>query len=1118
MYSLLLTCSLTVFRCLHNLQLLQRAYPGQLPPVRRDIHNVILPINFTSIKDVMLVIETVQNFVKRTVPVRFGLVPIIESPETARQAKIVYHLVEAYGLPLAMEYLQNSMAAKSLALSDQKAFELVVSEKEPQADHLKVSYQEIEEHESLDARIDAAKQYSIRLGLGNGPPSFLVNGIFLARNDDWLQAMGSQITTDLRLIQRLVYDQVVSQDAWLPIYLLEGATQRRNPLLIPDSPRSAKFVDFTKLQGNAVNFYDACTSVHGEERPSDAFWSQFVIVADFSEEWALRLVQEVTKLHKEHRYIKITLVPHLHRSFHDSDIEGQVQSAMHSVSVILQEDQSLSGSIRIMSDTSKCTKFAIALANHFEMSKKFGHNAAIIYNGRLIGPVSPKDNVTKDDLKLLFDYEYHVRTQVLAQALEALKFQNKIKSANDFSILSSLIAISTTTDVPEGIFETPPLVRNQLFNDWQAAHTLISSGDIDTSSVQIVASIDPASELAQKWVPILKTLFELSGVHGRIFLNPTDNLEEFPVKRFYRYVLESKPSFADDGRIVGPEAHFSNLPAATLLSTSLDVPPPWLVAPKECIHDLDNIKLDTYHGQSSVDAIYQLESILIEGHSRELPSGMPPRGVQLALNTLDEREGSDTIIMANLGYFQFKANPGVYNLGLKRGRSDEIFSIDSIGSEGFNVEPANGIGNMKNNEPSAAKQNSNSDACLKVVSMTTFKGVTLYPRLSRKPGKEEESVLDPSSNTALEFARGGLYLVDRFLNKAGFKSIEENEYISKAWNYGSDMVSRLGSHLGNTKVEQAEINVFSVASGHLYERMLNIMMVSVMRHTNHTVKFWFIEQFLSPSFKQFLPELAAEYGFSYQMVTYKWPHWLRAQKEKQREIWGYKILFLDVLFPLDLDKVIFADADQIVRTDMYDLVTHNLEGAPYGFAPMCDSRTEMEGFRFWKQGYWKNLLGSTPYHISALFVVDLKRFRQIAAGDRLRQNYHQLSADPESLSNLDQDLPNSMQMAIPIHSLPQEWLWCETWCSDESLKDARTIDLCNNPLTKEPKLDRARRQLPEWTVYDEEIAALARKVMMRDVSEEQGQKIRAGEDGGSSKEAATSNDKASESVSTRDEL
>jgi UDP-glucose:glycoprotein glucosyltransferase len=54
--------------------------------------------------------------------------------------------------------------------------------------------------------------------------------------------------------------------------------------------------------------------------------------------------------------------------------------------------------------------------------------------------------------------------------------------------------------------------------------------------------------------------------------------------------------------------------------------------------------------------------------------------------------------------------------------------------------------------------------------------------------------------------------------------------------------------------------------------------------------------------------MAEEYGFEYELVTYKWPHWLRAQTEKQRIIWAYKILFLDVLFPMDLDKVIFVDA------------------------------------------------------------------------------------------------------------------------------------------------------------------------------------------------------------------
>jgi UDP-glucose:glycoprotein glucosyltransferase len=123
-----------------------------------------------------------------------------------------------------------------------------------------------------------------------------------------------------------------------------------------------------------------------------------------------------------------------------------------------------------------------------------------------------------------------------------------------------------------------------------------------------------------------------------------------------------------------------------------------------------------------------------------------------------------------------------------------------------------------------------------------------------------------------------------------------------------------------------------VASGHLYERLLRIMMLSLLKHTkvNHTffrlnflfklfllqtpVKFWFLKNYLSPQFKDFLPHMAKEYNFQYELVQYKWPRWLHQQSEKQRTIWGYKILFLDVLFPLDVKKIIFVDADQ-VRND-----------------------------------------------------------------------------------------------------------------------------------------------------------------------------------------------------------
>lgn len=81
--------------------------------------------------------------------------------------------------------------------------------------------------------------------------------------------------------------------------------------------------------------------------------------------------------------------------------------------------------------------------------------------------------------------------------------------------------------------------------------------------------------------------------------------------------------------------------------------------------------------------------------------------------------------------------------------------------------------------------------------------------------------------------------------------------------------------------------------------------------------------------------MAKEYGFQYELVQYKWPHWLHQQTEKQRIIWGYKILFLDVLFPLAVDKVIFVDADQVMRIIM--VLTCGLPLTEHGPKDLCCS-------------------------------------------------------------------------------------------------------------------------------------------------------------------------------------
>ena len=49
-----------------------------------------------------------------------------------------------------------------------------------------------------------------------------------------------------------------------------------------------------------------------------------------------------------------------------------------------------------------------------------------------------------------------------------------------------------------------------------------------------------------------------------------------------------------------------------------------------------------------MQAEYELEHLLLEGHCFELPSGSPPRGLQFTLGTHNQEVMVDTIVMANL--------------------------------------------------------------------------------------------------------------------------------------------------------------------------------------------------------------------------------------------------------------------------------------------------------------------------------------------------------------------------------------------------------------------------------------------------------------------------------------
>ncbi|KAM8786828.1 UDP-glucose:glycoprotein glucosyltransferase 2 isoform 2-T2 [Rhynchonycteris naso] len=625
----------------------------------------------------------------------------------------------------------------------------------------------------------------------------------------------------------------------------------------------------------------------------------------------------------------------------------------------------------------------------------------IVCNGKFLGRVD--ENFYAEDFSLLEKITFTKLAEKLKGIVENMAIDSK-KS----DLVMKIDSLISSLPVRESRYDVTFLKEN---------HSILKINPQENDMFfDVIAIVDPLTREAQTMAQLLIVLGKIINMKLKLFMNCRDKLSEAPLKSFYRYVLEPELTLVANN-LIEPVAKFLDIPESPLLTLNMITPEGWLVETVHSNCDLDNIHLKDI--EKAVVAGYELEYLLLEGHCFDVATEQPPRGLQFTLGTKSQPVVVDTVVMANLGYFQLKANPGAWILKLRKGKSEDIYQI--VRHEGTD---------------------SQSDFGDVVVVLNSFKSKILEIQVQKKPDKIKEDILTD---------RG---------EKRGKGMWDSIKSFTRGLSKGKD------------RKETDVLNIFSVASGHLYERFLRIMMLSVLRNTKTPVKFWFLKNYLSPTFKEVIPHMAKEYGFQYELVQYKWPRWLHQQTEKQRIIWGYKILFLDVLFPLAVDKIIFVDADQIVRHDLKELRDFDLDGAPYGYTPFCDSRTEMDGYRFWKKGYWASHLLKRKYHISALYVVDLKKFRRIAAGDRLRGQYQALSQDPNSLSNLDQDLPNNMIYRVAIKSLPQDWLWCETWCDDESKKRAKTIDLCNNPKTKEPKLKAAARIVPEWVEYDTEIQQL----------------------------------------------
>ncbi len=542
------------------------------------------------------------------------------------------------------------------------------------------------------------------------------------------------------------------------------------------------------------------------------------------------------------------------------------------------------------------------------------HGSVIVHNGRALVVLDSDSPLHALDLKLLSKVE-HKRMGI---KMKSLLMSNTHSSGSRFTgvdylnlcsfcgrYASSGSARYNVLDVldsmgngklPSHAINIPPLL------DVTTSET--SSGIDDISLVYV---IDPLSIAGQRAAAVVQFVQQELKLHQTVVLVPDMEVTEFPLQNFFRFVVGSSSSSATTSGQAA--AVFKNLPRQHTLTVRVDAPEAWNVQAYRAVQDIDNLVCENRRcgdvaGDSQEKTIisYRIKSLLVAGQCFQdfHANPSPPNGLQLVMSRMTGDEGviehfSDTLVMQNLGYWQLQANPGLWSLSLAEGRASTLYDIGE--SSGVIVG-----GNV-------------------IIPVRSFADAISYLYVEKKEGMRHLSLLDSGDED-----RGG-----------------DGEASNSMWNSLSGM---FGGNQQKKKVKgggddaDETIHVFSLATGQVYERLLRIMMLSVKKRTSSPVKFWLFEYYLSPAFKQTVDAMCKQYGFEVGYVTYKWPEWLTQQTVKQRIIWGYKILFLDVLFPLDVKKVIYVDADQVVRSDLKELWDMDLEGKPYAYTPFCDSREE----------------------------------------------------------------------------------------------------------------------------------------------------------------------------------
>lgn len=289
------------------MSLLRRIYPGQLHPFKRNLHHLVLPVDFTSKEDLELIAKNLRVFVERKIAIRFGLVPLAKTDGATNHAKVFYYLFDTYGLEPAMDYLGKSLEHENFAKPNKKTFESIIKDAKALEGKTALAFDAVLLDKSLDGKISKAKEWSSRMGTNTPVPTIFINGVPILKEDDWTSPMSQKIQEDIVLVQRMVYAHKADDATDFSSLLLDGAAKRRNAHIILENEADIKLVNVPELVRDNKEIFEKLPKVDSD-RPDSASETSIWVVGDFDEQDGYDILVGAAELQKEEAGVDLILI------------------------------------------------------------------------------------------------------------------------------------------------------------------------------------------------------------------------------------------------------------------------------------------------------------------------------------------------------------------------------------------------------------------------------------------------------------------------------------------------------------------------------------------------------------------------------------------------------------------------------------------------------------------------------------------------------------------------------------------------------------------------------------------------------------------------------------------